>query len=289
MDYKKPLKTPVLPQLILPTVYGEELSYYEGIRKLTYYINQFREYVDNIVDNLQGISNSYTDEQIDALRQEINTELDALDGKIDALRQEINTELDALDGKIDGEVNELNTALENLRTSVTNLYTNFNEYTNATNNKIELEFQNLKNYINAIANTINPIYVINPVTGQTSTIQTAINDIYRCIQSIGGLMVWEYDGMGLTAAEYDSQNLTAWEYDNLARFLLFKYRCLRMFNPFNGQLAFYDTIINHLANLHKNSYTCLEYDVLNITATNYDALNITAYNFDWNSRTSLGG
>lgn len=271
MNYKKPLKTPVLPQLILPTVYGEELSYYEGIRKLTYYINQFREYVDNIVDNLQGIANSYTDEQIDALKQEINTELDALDGKID------------------GEVNELNTALENLRTSVTNLYTNFNDYTNTTDEKIKLEFQNLKNYIDAITSTINPVYVRNPVTGQASTIQVALNDIYNCIQSIGGLMAWEYDGMGLTANEYNSQDLTAWEYDNLARFLLFKYRYLRMFNPFNGQLAFYDTIINQLVNLHKNSYTASEYDALGRQAEQYDTLDITAYAFDWNSRTALGG
>ena len=271
MNFDKPFKTPVLPQLVLPTVYGDELSYYEGIRKLTYYINQFREYVDNIVDSLQNIANTYTDEQIDALRQEINTELDALDGKID------------------GEVNELNTALENLRTSVTNLYTNFNNYTNTTDEKIKLEFQNLKNYIDAIASTISPVYVRNPVTGQTSTIQVALNDIYACVQSIGGLMAWEYASMDLTANEYDSQDLTAWEYDNLARFLLFKYRYLRMFNPFNGQLAFYDTIINQLANLHKNSYTASEYDALNRQAEPYDALNITAYNFDWNSRTALGG
>lgn len=271
MNYDKPFKTPVLHQLVLPTVYGEELSYYEGIRKLTYYINQFREYVDNIVNNLQDVANTYTDQQIALLRTE-------LDGKIGSVDQ-----------KLDSAVQELNSSIDSLHTSITNLYTNFNNYTNATDSKIELEFQNLKNYVDAIASTISPVYVINPITGKSSTIQAAINDLYNFIHAVGSLRAIDYDRMGLSAQDYDAQALTAYEYDTLARFLLFKFLYLRMFSPFDGKLTFYDVVINQLANLHKNSYTVSEYDALSMSANEYDILTVTAYEFDWNSKTALGG
>lgn len=134
------------------------------------------------------------------------------------------------------------------------------------------------------------VEVFNPVRGEVTTIQEAINDLYDLGRS-EAITALEYDTLGLTATEYDNLELTAIQYDQYARYYLdlngfiinpFHY----MTSPFTGELVRLEVVINELASLHKDdTLTADEYDTLSLDADYYDALDISAYDYDWHSKT----
>lgn len=63
-------------------------------------------------------------------------------------------------------------------------------------------------------------YVINPVTQRTSTIQEALDDIYKVLTPFA-ITAGEYDDLHITAGEYDDLMLTAEQYDTLGKWYLY--------------------------------------------------------------------
>lgn len=133
------------------------------------------------------------------------------------------------------------------------------------------------------------VVVFNPVRGEVTSIQEAINDIYD-LGRVEGLTALEYDSLQLTAAEYDALELTAFEYDRYAKTLLEEAGYIKnpyhyMISPFTGDVVPLQTVITELATLHKvYALTADEYDLKELTASDYDALELSAYDYDWHGK-----
>lgn len=125
------------------------------------------------------------------------------------------------------------------------------------------------------------LIVYNPVRGEMTNVQTAINDLYAQFNTFG-LTALQYDILGLTADEYDSYHLTAREYDSLG-YIKLRYPDERyyMIDPFTGLTALVKDVVLKLAHFHMDGLTASEYDAKLLTASDYDARLITAFDYDW--------
>ena len=131
--------------------------------------------------------------------------------------------------------------------------------------------------------TVYDLPVENPVTGTTTSINVALADLYDRIRRDGALTAFEYELLGLTASDYDNFGLTAEEYDLQGRFRL-GYPDLRfsMLDPFTGTWQLISTVVQKLADLHRNALTALNYDNKLLDADTYDGLALTSYDYDFN-------
>lgn len=255
---------------ILPTVYTDALSYYEEIRLLQEEINQIIQQMDDYGASVLQEANNYTNQQINQL-----------DTKLQAIIKNYS-ELYADD------IEQLRQETIKLSLSISQLYTNFANWTGMQDAKFELFKQEVYEYIQKIMGTAGSPYVVNPTNGKIEPLQKTLNDMYKAL-SWGALTAQEYDNLLITAGQYDHLNITAYNYDHWARFRLFKLIYLRMRNPFDGKMDYYDNVIWELAQLHKNAYTAKGYDDLGLSADGYDAMKITAYEYDWEGKNHLGG
>lgn len=245
-----------IPMLTLPTIYDDSLSYYEEICQLISQVNALREALNQVVEEIESSDRQYTDGEIAKLRDEMNLLIEQQEQKLSDLALQI--------------VNLYNTII-----------TNDGIYRNLI---AELEFR-LRQYVQLLIRNGCPL-IKNPWTGRMETCEDVFNYLAEHAMP-NGLTAREYDSMMLTAQEYDSYHVTATQYIKDGRWIFWKRLYLRMRNPFNGLLEYYDKVIYQLAMLHKYVLTAEEYDNLLLTATAYDGKNITAYEFDWDSKSFL--
>lgn len=248
---------------VIPTVYDDALSYYEAIEKLAEAVNEALQYLYGLADTVVEQTNTYTDQQVALLKAELQKQI--VDG----------------DDKLQDLYNQIVISQGELTVKVNQLYQAWSEYQTQIDGRFQAQAVALKQYVDSLV-LDRVIYVINPVTGHMSTIQVALNDMWKKF-NVGGLTASEYDRMYMTATEYDSQGLTAMEYDTRARWHLafFRRLYLLMRDPFSGLMQTYEHVINELAGLHKDALTATEYDALELTADEYDEKGLTAYQYDW--------
>lgn len=251
---------------VIPTVYADALSYLEDVGKLGEAVQDALDYLYDIADTVAEQTNAYTDQQIAQLKALLQGQINDVDKKYEKLYNDI----------VESQLQ--------LTIKVNELYSAWVEYQQNIDGRFQAEAVKLKQYVDSLVlNRV--IYVINPVTGLMSTVQVALDDIWRECNN-GALTAGEYDRMMLTAGEYDAQGITALEYDTRARWILFFFKrlYLSMISPFTGVFDTYEHVIYQLAQLHKNSLTAEEYDSLGLTAEEYDGKNISAYEYDWNGK-----
>lgn len=140
-------------------------------------------------------------------------------------------------------------------------------------NELQVFLDNLPDYEHLI--------VYNPVIGEYTTVQVAINDLYS-YYNYYALTAQEYDDLQLSAEDYDSYHITAHEYDYQGKQYLGTSSQWYMISPFTGERTPIPDVILALFNLHRTALTALEYDTLELTASAYDALDLTAYDYDMN-------
>ena len=212
------------------------------------------------------------DSRFDALVRQVNDQVSALQND---LEYEIDTRLDA----IDLAITELTQAIANRISLLTTQLFAVIE----TNNQLNREYIDVKlqEFIDSLPEyTADNIFVHNPVTGETDTLNKTLYDIYEVARAYA-LTAQEYDALGLTASEYDALDLTAFEYDNYAKLKMgIGFYFIR--SPFDGTLISIESAINQLAALHMDALTASAYDAKNMDASVYDALDLTAYDYDWN-------
>lgn len=138
-------------------------------------------------------------------------------------------------------------------------------------NELQVFLDNLPDYEQLI--------IYNPVIGEYTNVQTAINDLYS-YYNYYALTAQEYDDLQLTADEYDSYHITAHEYDYQGKQYLGSSSQWFMISPFTGERTPIPEVINALFDLHRTALTAQEYDALELTASAYDALDLTAYDYD---------
>lgn len=231
--------------------------------------------------------------------------VDMLENSINSFENEVNQRFEILQKQLSSEIYrqlqqalaEINTSLgdisgrlETLRSEVirNRIYAH-NEtvaYFDLANDFTDAKIQELINSIPDLT-TVN---VFNPVRGEVTNIQTAVDDLYE-LGRAEGLMALEYDSLGLTASQYDALELTAIEYDQYGRYYLEQYGFIKnpfhyMTSPFTGEEVTLQTVINELVSLHKDdALTADEYDTLAIDADYYDSLLLSANDYDWHGKT----
>ncbi len=267
---------------VLPLVYDDALSYYEGLMKCIARINEITDLVNSFDVNEAFIQQSkdYTDKVLAEALANINNRFSQIDITINSLRELHIKDIGELRTLIVSEVNRL-------QAEMTRLYQAMKDFNVTVDYKMEQVRQELLEFIKQQIIEIEAIYVTSPVTGKWVPIQTALYDLYNLIVSFWSITAGEYDSLELTAGEYDSLGLTAYQYDNLARWYLWDYFKGRMISPFTGKWVRYDVIINQLADLHKNALTAGEYDAIGLTAIEYQNFGLTAFQYDWNGKELL--
>ena len=126
------------------------------------------------------------------------------------------------------------------------------------------------------------LIVHNPVTGEDTTVQQALDDLYSYF-NLYGLTAAEYDALELTAAEYDGYFISAYDYDTMAGMIFGRSSPYLMRSPFTGQMEPLQNVILELYSLHRTgALTATAYDALDLTATAYDALDLEALDYDLN-------
>lgn len=134
--------------------------------------------------------------------------------------------------------------------------------------------------------------VINPVTGKTSSVQVAINDLWQSLR-YGGLTVNEYALWDLTADEYAAKGMTVSEYALYARRrwtrdLHLRRKRGKMPDPITGEWMPVWRVVNWLSSLRRiNGLTVDEYAALGLTASDYATYGLTAYEYAWAGATLL--
>lgn len=307
-----------IPMLTLPTIYSDELSYYEQLLQIVNHINTLAESINGLGEKILNETKTYVDivlnQNNEIWNDKFNTQQLAINTQLIDMRNILNTELSELQKTIDKEIldtqNSTTTQINNLRNEITqdyivfsqkvvtlsnqvfelhtsfnNLYNDFGTFEqNIENQIIELEKQ-LEKYIdNALPNKLPKI--INPFTGKLDSIQNIFLFI-ACEWNPNGLTAREYERLKLTAQEYDNMRITAGDYIQRGKWIFFERLYVSMRNPFNGEIVPQRTVIQNLVDFHSNTLTASEYDALDITAENYDNMNLTAYEYDWNGKDIL--
>lgn len=242
------------------------------------------DYIENEIDTFEEeINNRFAD-----LDRSIHEDFDALTGEIRAELQETKREIEQEFAQALAEFTRLFTQLKtqvevdiaNMKADILSLqYALEQEVADIRIETREYVDERFEDFIAHLPD-YEHLIVRNPVTGEQSTVQVALDSLYDMF-NIDGITAAEYDALELTAAEFDALELTATEYDKHAYSLLGvpdpRYY---MRSPFTGEIVPVKDVVYDLFGLHNQGMTAADFDALDLTAEEYDALELQAYYFD---------
>ena len=281
------------------------MAYFEFPHTRTYdsdlgwLIKTVKEISDQYQSLVDWINTHETDYQallqrVTTLEREISTFETDIDNRFNYLQNQLESEIfqqiQAAFAQINTDLTEFKVQLVWLRDDLSRAILDLNGLIEADRDYMMLYIENrLQAFIDSIPD-LTTVNVFNPVRGEITSIQVAVDDLYDLGRS-EALTALEYDSMGLTAQEYDDLLLSAYDYDNYGKTLIqlsgyYKNPWHYMTSPFTGEYVPLETVINELASLHKDdALTATEYDTLDITATYYDSIDLTAFDYDWHGKT----
>ena len=224
-----------------------------------------------LLDNKIALERLQRELAIDQVNQSISDQYTQITNEYHALYDSILTTFESM-------IVDIRTEMYNIRNDLMNRITAGDA---ATLSYVQAELQtfleNLPDYEHLI--------IYNPVRGEQTTVQTAINDLYNEFNTYA-LTAAEYDALELTANEYDEIGLTAYEYDHYGQNHLLPDSPFIMRDPFTGKMTAVKNVVYTLADLHRlYALTATDYDALDLTADDYDALDLTAYDYDFHGVT----
>ena len=224
--------------------------------------------------------------EMDAALDETKAEVAA---QIELLTTEVREAIAGLDTQFANLTREIRSELVNVKLEVNEALAQLDQRI-LDNNEYLFEYveNRLDQFIHDFPEIIG-IQVFNPMRGQYTDLQTAIDDLYD-MACVYGLTAIQFDTLDLTASEFDTADLTAREFDQYGYNLLgYPDPRYYMMDPFTGEKNLVKNVVQKLAALHTDadSVSATEYDTLDLTAEEFDATEITAFNFDWYSKTIL--
>lgn len=224
-----------------------------------------------LLDNKITVERLQRELAIDQVNQSISDQYNQITNEYTALYDSILTTFESM-------IVDIRQEMYNIRNDLINRITAGDA---ATLSYVKAELQtfleNLPDYENLI--------IYNPVRGEQTNVQTAINDLYNEFNTYA-LTAAEYDALELTADEYDEIGLTAYEYDHYGQNHLLPDSPFIMRDPFTGKMTAVKNVVYTLADLHRlYALTANDYDALDLTADDYDALDLTAYDYDFHGVT----
>ena len=260
-------------------------EYAEAMERLQAVENE----IDTFEQRVQDEFNRLAEEQAEAFAEQtakldlaIQQMKDEVNAEIVKLRKDVNeaianfqTQFNQLKASIEAEITQLRILINQ---EIVRLY----ETLEVNNQYIREYVENrIQQFIDDFPTMINLVPVYNPVRGDMTSLQQAINDLYD-VSRVYGLTAEQYDSLGLTAKEYDDYELTAMEYDQYGYIKLgYPDENWYMISPFTGQFTKVKNVVMDLAHFHMEGLTAEEYDLKELTAEEYDLKEITAFDFDW--------
>lgn len=275
----------------------------DHIVALTNWMNQHKTEYEEAMQRLQAVEN-----EIDTFEARVQAEFDRLAEEQAAAFAEQTAKLDRAIQEMKAEVTqEILKLREDVATAIADFQTQFNQMKAQVEAEITslrilinqeivrlnetLEVNNayirqyvedrIDQFINDFPTMINMVPVYNPVRGDMTSLQQAINDLYD-VARVYGLTAEQYDSLNLTAKAYDDKELTAMEYDQYGYIKLgYPDENWYMISPFTGQFTKVKNVVMDLAHFHMVGLTAEEYDLLELEAEEYDLKEITAFDYDW--------
>lgn len=239
---------------ILPITFDDSISYYEQLLKVN---NKLTELV-NAFNNLQTDFEAEIDSKIEAFKTSY------VDTQDEAIKEELNKAISDLAIDTSEKIAEIYSYANNLA-------------------KIERTFcmseiRRVEDEINDII--IGTIYVMNPIKGYQTTLDTCFNDIYDALR-YEGITAYQFDGLQLTATEFDNKNLSAVRFDTLAKKLLYLAYEHSLFDPINGLRDTIQRVMYRWFQEYRtDAITVNTFDELEKTADEFSAYEMSALTFD---------
>lgn len=275
----------------------------DHVNALLSWMDQHKEEYAEAMERLQAVEN-----EIDTFEQRVQDEFNRLaeeqaqafaeqtaklDLAIQQMKDEVNAEIIKLREDVAEAIAQFETEFNQLKAEVqaqiTQLKIMINQELVRLRHALEANTEYIKQYvedriqqfIDEFPTMINLVPVYNPVRGDMTSLQQAINDLYD-VARVYGLTAEQYDSLNLTAEAYDNYELTAMEYDQYGYIKLgYPDENWYMISPFTGQFTKVKNVVMDLAHFHMEGLTAQEYDDLELEAQEYDAKEITAFDYDW--------
>lgn len=275
----------------------------DHIVALTNWMNQHKTEYEEAMQRLQAVEN-----EIDTFEARVQAEFDRLaeeqaaafaeqtaklDRAIQEMKAEVTQEILKLREDVAAAIADFQTQFNQMKAQVeaeiTSLRILINQEIVRLNETLEVNNAYIRQYvedridqfINDFPTMINMVPVYNPVRGDMTSLQQAINDLYD-VARVYGLTAEQYDSLNLTAKAYDDKELTAMEYDQYGYIKLgYPDENWYMISPFTGQFTKVKNVVMDLAHFHMVGLTAQEYDDLELEAEEYDLKEITAFDYDW--------
>ena len=260
-------------------------EYAEAMERLQAVENE----IDTFEQRVQDEFNRLAEEQAEAFAEQTAK----LDLAIQQMKDEVNAEIIKLREDVAEAIAQFETEFNQLKAEVqaqiTQLKIMINQELVRLRHALEANTEYIKQYvedriqqfIDEFPTMINLVPVYNPVRGDMTSLQQAINDLYD-VARVYGLTAEQYDSLNLTAEAYDNYELTAMEYDQYGYIKLgYPDENWYMISPFTGQFTKVKNVVMDLAHFHMEGLTAKEYDDLELEAQEYDAKEITAFDYDW--------
>ena len=233
------------------------------------------------------------------LRVDVNIALENIANYIDDYKEYTDNAIAQLQTYIDGDFkNQLEQYTDN---AISDLQTQWTEYKNQVDTYLndmrqELMQMNENNYYlilgkleqfeQKILDMISGqgIIVYNPVTGQYTDVNTAIQDMYAVLR-YQAFTAFEFDTSGITCDAFDDSEITCTEFDLYGKEILGTKMCdCYVHSPFTGLVSSVQDVFEDVVATFGNGMTATYFDnTYSPTATAFDNAQKTAGEFDFSS------
>lgn len=254
----------------LPIAFDGSLTDYQMMCSLRVDVNTCLENIANYIDDYK----EYTDNAIAQLQMYIDGDFkNQLEQYTDNAISGLQTEWTAYKNQVDTELNTMRQELMQM---------NENNY--------YLILAKLEQFEQKILDMISGhgIIVYNPVTGQYTDVNTAIQDMYAVLR-YQAFTAFEFDTSGITCDAFDGSEITCTEYDLYGKEILGTKMCdCYVHSPFTGLVSSVQDVFEDVVATFGNGMTANYFDnTYAPTATSFDAEQKTAGDFDFSSGTGV--
>lgn len=250
----------------LPIAFDGSLSDYQMLCSLRADVNTCLENIANYIDDYK----EYTDNAIAQLQAYIDGDFkNQLEQYTDNAISDLQTEWTAYKNQVDSELNTMRQELMQI---------NENNYYLILG-KLEQFEQKILDMISGQG-----IIVYNPVTGQYTDVNTAIQDMYAVLR-YQAFTAFGFDTSGITCDAFDDSEITCTEYDLYGKEILGTKMCdCYVHSPFTGLVSSVQDAFEDAVAIFGNGMTATYFDnTYSPTATAFDNAQKTAGDFDFNS------
>lgn len=237
------------------------------------------------------------------LRADVNTCLENIANYIDDYKEYTDNAIAQLQAYIDGDFkNQLEQYTDN---AISGLQTEWTAYKNQVDTELntmhqELMQMNENNYYLILAKleqfeqkildmiSGHGLIVYNPVTGQYTDVNTAIQDMYAVLR-YQAFTAFDFDTSGITCDAFDDSGITCTEYDLYGKEILGTKMCdCYVHSPFTGLVSSVQDVFEDVVATFGNGMTATYFDnTYAPTATSFDAEQKTAGDFDFSGGTGV--